>query len=137
MLDALAQIAPDALTRPFWEACARRELRVQRCDDCGRFRHPPLPGCPACGSPRSGWPQLSGRGRVFSYTIAHHAALPALRGDAPYAIVVVELPDAPGARLVSNLVGAPPGTARVGLDVVVAWEEISPGTILPRFRPAS
>jgi len=32
-------------TRPFWDACRRRELVVQRCADCGSFRHPPAPVC--------------------------------------------------------------------------------------------
>ncbi len=26
---------PDDVTRPFWDACGRRELRFQECDGCG------------------------------------------------------------------------------------------------------
>ena len=137
LLQALAAIAPDANTRPFWEACNRRELRVQRCTRCGRFRHPPLPGCPRCGSPESEWPQLSGRGRVFSFTIAHHAAMPPLAADVPYNVIVVELDDAPGARLISNLLGAEPAALRIGMAVEIAWDEVADGVVLPRFRPAS
>lgn len=137
LLGALASIAPDAHTRPFWEACKRRELRVQRCSRCGRFRHPPLPGCPRCGSPESDWPKLSGRGTVFSFTIAHHAALPALAEDAPYNVVVVALDDAPGARLISNLLDTPPEAVRIGMAVEIAWDEVGDGLVLPRFRPAA
>jgi uncharacterized OB-fold protein len=137
LLAGLAAIAPDANTRPFWEACRRRELRVQRCSQCGRFRHPPLPGCPRCGSPESDWPTLSGRGRVFSFTIAHHAAMPPLAADVPYNVIVVELDDAPGARLISNLLGAEPAMLRIGMAVEIAWDEVGEGLVLPRFRPAS
>jgi len=78
MLELLADVSPDAATRPFWDACRRRELRLQRCSDCGAFRQPPSAGCPHCGCSRCDWPLLSGRGTVFSYTIVHHAAVPPL-----------------------------------------------------------
>src|SRR5262249_21970983 len=127
---------PDPQTREFWDACRRRELRLQRCADCGRFRQPPLPGCPRCGSPRSQWSPASGRGRVYSYTIVHHAAVPALAAAVPYAMVVAELDDAPGARLISNLVETPFDALAIGLAVEVVWDEPREGVVLPRFRAA-
>jgi uncharacterized OB-fold protein len=136
LLPALADIHPDRDTGVFWDACRRRELRLQRCSDCGRFRQPPLPGCPRCGSARSDWPRLAGSGRVFSYTVVHHAAVPDLAADVPYTVVVVELDGAPDARLISNLVEAPPETAFVGMPVELVWDEPRPGVVLPRFRPA-
>jgi uncharacterized OB-fold protein len=134
MLAALADVHPDQHTRPFWEACSRRELRLQRCSDCGRFRQPPLAGCPHCGSPRSDWPLLSGRGHVFSFTVVHHAAVPLLAQEVPYNVAVVELDDAPGARLISNVIGRALEAIAVGMAVEVAWDEPRPGVVLPRFR---
>ena len=135
MLSELAKIGPNAITRPFWEACARRELRLQRCAACGRFRNPPLPGCPRCGAAASEWPLLSGRGRVFSFTIVHHPAIPTLGADVPYNVVVVELEGAPGARLISNLLDVSPSDVRIGLEVEIVWDEVRPDLVLPRFRP--
>ena len=77
-----------------------------------RVRQPPSPGCPWCGSPRSDWPLLSGRGRVFSYTIVHHPATPDLARSVPYNVVVVEPDDAPAVRLISNLLDAAPEEVR-------------------------
>jgi hypothetical protein len=134
MLDALALLGPDGDTRAFWEACCRRELRFQRCVACGRFRHPPLPGCPHCGDRGVEWVRVGGRGRIFSYTIAHHAAVPALASEVPYNVVVVEFDDAPGARLVTNVVDAAPDAIHVGREVEVVWDEPSPGVVLPRCR---
>lgn len=136
MLADLARVSPDAETRPFWDACRRRELRLQRCTDCGVFRQPPLPGCPHCGSARSDWPLLSGRGTVFSYTVAHHPAIPTLAASVPYNVVVVEPEDAPGARIVSNLLDVAPDEIAIGMHVEVAWDEMPDGLVLPRFRPA-
>ena len=132
----LAGIHPSTDTEPFWEACRRRELRLQQCASCQRFRHPPSPGCPHCGSTDVSWTRVCGRGRVFSYTTVHHPALPALADRVPYDIVVVELDDAPGARLVGNLVGTGGAALAVGMLVEVEWDEVEPGIVLPQFRRA-
>ena len=133
----LQTIHPDLHTRPFWDACRRRELRLQRCTGCGRFRHPPLPGCPYCASTSVEWALLAGRGRVFSYTIVHHPAMPSLKDSVPYNVVVVELDGAPDARLISNLVDVPPEELQVGMPVELVWDEVAPDVVLPRFRRAA
>jgi hypothetical protein len=121
-------------TRPFWEACRRRELVVQRCTSCGTFRHPPSPVCWRCRSFAHEWVAVSGRGSVFTYAVVHRAPLPALEASVPFTVVVVALDDAPGVRLVSNLVDAAPGELRVGLPVEVLFEEMSREATVPRFR---
>jgi uncharacterized OB-fold protein len=127
-------VHPDAGTRPFWEFCSRRELRFQRCAACGGLRHPPKPGCPHCGATEVEWARVTGRGRVFSYTIIHHPTVPALADSVPYNVVVVEFDDAPGVRLISNLVGVALDALRIGMEVDVVWDEVEAGSVLPRFR---
>jgi len=61
-----------------------------------------------CHSSDYAWKPLAGRGTIYSYTIAIHAAHPALVDRVPYAILVVELDDAGGERVVGNLLGSPP-----------------------------
>jgi len=134
LLGELATLNPDLHTRGFWEACARRELRFQRCERCGTFRFPPLSGRRHCGSAEARWVAVSGRGRVFSYTVVHHAAIPQIRAEVPYGVVVVEFDDAPGARLISNVVDLDPAELRVGMLLELVWEEPRPGVVLPRFR---
>ena len=137
MLAPFATLNPDADTREFWEHCRRRELRFQRCAACGRFRQPPLPGCPRCASSAHEWVQVGGRGRVFSYTVVHHAAVPVIQDDVPYVVIVVEFDEAPGARLVSNLIDAPADAARIGLRVDLVWDDVAADVVLPRFRPTT
>jgi len=134
VLEALASIHPDADTQPFWDWCAKRELRFQRCDSCGRFRFPPLSGCRHCGATAAEWVRVAGRGRVFSHTTVAHAAFPDLRGDVPYSVVVVEFDEAPGARLISNVVGIDPAKVTVGMELELFFDEAA-GIVLPRFRP--
>ena len=81
---------PDADSAPFWEACGRHELRVQRCADCGSRRHPPRPRCPDCGSFAVEWERLSGRGEVYSWVVAHPPVLPAFQERVPTAENIVQ-----------------------------------------------
>lgn len=136
MLESLASIHPDLHTRAYWEFCARRELRFQKCGGCGAFRFPPLTGCRDCGSTESAWVAVAGRARIFSYTVVHHPAIPDLQGDVPYPVVVVEFDDAPGARLISNVLDVAPDEVEIGLELDLVWDEPSPGVVLPRFRKA-
>jgi len=118
-------------TRPFWDGCQRRELRVQRCTGCGTLRHPPAPACWRCRGFAHEWIALSGRGTVFSHAVVHRAFLPELASHVPYTVVVVALDDAPGIRLVSNFVEGEP---QIGLPVEVVFEDVSADVTVPRFR---
>ncbi|MFJ8083556.1 Zn-ribbon domain-containing OB-fold protein [Streptomyces sp. NPDC096205] len=114
---------------PFWEYAARGELRVQVCAGCAEPRFPPRPCCPHCRSFDSDWRPVSGRGRVWSYVVAHPPLLPDYAAQAPYNVVVVELEDLPRIRLVGNLVPAPgaplnslpPDGIRIGARVRVVF----------------
>src|SRR4051812_20987241 len=87
----------------FYSYLARGELRLQRCDACSAWRHPPRHRCAACGSVAASWQPVSGRGHVFTFTITHRAVDPAF--TPPYAVVVAELEEGP--RLVGNMRGFP------------------------------
>jgi len=137
LLADLASLHPDVHTEEFWKLCARRELCFQRCGGCGRFRHPPRPGCPHCASTNVAWVASAGRGRVFTFTIVHHAAFPSLAADLPYNVCAVVLDDVPSVRLVTNVVDVAPDALAIDLPVVLAWDEPQPGVVLPRFRPAT
>lgn len=123
---------------PFWEYAARGELRVQACADCGEPRFPPRPCCPHCQSFAAEWRRVSGRGRVWSYVVAHPPLLPGYAELAPYNVVVVALDEAPRIRLVGNLVAEPgaaldslpAGRLRIGARVQVAFDDG-----LPRWVP--
>jgi uncharacterized OB-fold protein len=130
----IAGITPDIDTAPFWEGCRERQLRFQRCLRCQRFRHPPIAGCPECGSREVEWVPVRGVGHVYTFTIVHHAVVPAVASDVPYNAVLIELDDAPGVHLISNVIDAAPGDIQIGMEVEVAWEDTRPGVVLPRFK---
>ena len=120
--------------RPFWEATKRHELRLQRCDDCGRFRYPPAPVCPQCLSESAQWARVSGRGTITTFIVMHKVYFPSFAQDAPYNVVQVELEEGP--RLTANLVDVPNDQIRVGMPVEAVFDDVTPEITLPRFRRA-
>ena len=124
----------------FWAACARGELAVQVCGGCGARRMPPRPMCPQCRSVEVSWVPTSGRGRVWSFIVAHPPLLPAFATEAPYNAIVVELEDDPNIRFVGNLVASPDGpigeidptTISIGEPVEVVFHRID-DVSLPRW----
>jgi uncharacterized OB-fold protein len=131
----LVSLAPDSYTAPFWSACAEHRLIAQRCGACGRVRQPPGPFCPSCRSSAFDWTALSGRARLYSYTIVRHALVPMLGPYLPMAIAVVEPVEAPEARLVANLVDLDVADVAIGMELEVVWEDVEPGVAVYRFRP--
>lgn len=128
---------PDDDTRPFWEACRRHELRMQRCTACGALRFTPRPLCPHCRSAGCDWTRVSGRGTIASRVVVHPPVLPAFAERVPLAVVLVELEEDPTLRLVGNVLDAAPEQVRIGQAVEVAFEELTEEITLPQWRLAS
>jgi hypothetical protein len=129
---------PDHDTQPFWDAAKQHELRAQRCTRCGRFRWPPQPFCPSCYSWDHDWALLAGSGRVVSFSVVHHSAVPAFRDDLPYVVAVVALDGTDDhVQMTSNLVGCPWEEVKVGMPVEVVYNDMTEEATLPQFRPAA
>ncbi len=126
---------PNPDTQEFWDGCREHEFRIQRCRSCGTFRHYPRPAGHICQSLDTDWVRVSGNGTVYSYTIALHSFHPYFRDKLPYAVVVVEMDDAPGVRMASNMVGCRPEDVHCGMRVGVVWEDLDDKTTLYKFRP--
>ena len=144
LADGLLLPWPDADGEPFWQYALRGELRVQACADCGLRRFPPRPCCPRCHSFADDWRPTSGRGRIWSFVIAHPPLLPAYAEFAPYPVAVVELDDDPGIRLVGTLTpsvrrpdapwnAVPASRLRIGAPVQAVFQTVAPGVAVPRW----
>ena len=130
----VVKISTDPSTEPFWRAARQGRLVAPRCADCGTFRLPPTPFCPKRQSVSVDWTELSGRATVYTYTVVH--GFPGLP-DITLVPVVVDLPDAPGARLVTNVIDVDPAEVKIGTELTVDFHPISGGWLLPVFRMAS
>ena len=111
-------------------------LALQRCRTCGHFQHPPYATCVSCMSIDLGFEPVSGKGMIYAYTIMYHAGDRRFGAAIPYASIIVELDDAPGALLAANLLEAPYTEAKVGRRVEVTFEALDDQITLPQFRLA-
>jgi uncharacterized protein len=128
------RIAVNKDTEPFWQAAKEGRLAAPQCADCGAFRLPPTPFCPACQSTAVNWVELSGDATVYSFAVVH--GIPGAPGLMLVA-AVVDLPDAPGARLVSNIIDIAPADVSIGMPLRVDFSPIADGWMLPVFRAVS
>jgi len=126
------RIRPDTTldTEFFWRAGHDGVLRVLGCRRCAYLVHPPAPYCPECGSRDVAPREVSGRARVYSFTVIPAAG----PGEAPTVLAVVELAEQPGLRLMSNVVGCEAAEVRIDMPLRVLFEP-SDDLMIPLFRP--
>lgn len=124
-------IVTDPDTGGFFESAARDMLALCTCVGCDAVLHLPGPRCSRCGSFETRWRPVSGKGRLYSWTTVEHQVHPAF--PPPYTIVLVELDDAPGTRLLGHLPGRP--KLAPGMAMRVWFEPVADEVKLPQWQP--
>jgi uncharacterized OB-fold protein len=99
----MAKKRPDRVLGPghddFWAACNTGELRLQRCQTCGKISWPVVKACEYCGSPKLAWDRMSGRGKVVSWCTFERDYYGGIF-PIPWDTILVELEE--GAMFISN-----------------------------------
>ncbi|HLZ62192.1 MAG TPA: Zn-ribbon domain-containing OB-fold protein [Ktedonosporobacter sp.] len=121
----------DSDSRPYWEGLAQGELRIQRCNVCSKAVFYPRSICPHCHADQLAWIVASGKGTIYSYTVAHQGFGP-FAADVPFIVAIVELEE--GVRMMSRIVDAPRERVAVGVAVSVTFETVGEDLTLPYFR---
>ncbi|HZQ57077.1 MAG TPA: OB-fold domain-containing protein [Acidimicrobiales bacterium] len=120
---------PDIESAPWWDGLRAHRIVLQRCDDCGRARFPPMPTCPYCGSRAAAHFDARGSGTVYSYVTAHQRVSPDYDGDLPYTVATIELDE--GVRVLARI--DPAASASIGDAVGATFVDHDEWTEL-RFR---
>ncbi len=125
-------------TRGWWEGAGRGEIVLQRCTSCGLVQHKPRAICVKCLTPTIEHFVASGNGTVHTFTVTHQNGVPPFAGQVPYVLAYVELDEGP--RVLTNIVGADPGSIAIGQAVVADFastpRDDGEAIAVPRFRPA-
>jgi uncharacterized protein len=127
-----SMLQQDSDSRPYWEGLAQGELRIQRCNSCSKAVFYPRSICPHCHADQLSSIVASGKGTIYSYTVAHQA-FGSFAADVPFVVAIVELEE--GARMMSRIVDAPRERVKVGTVVRVTFEQVGEDLTLPYFRP--
>ncbi len=125
---------PTEVTRPFWEAAKRHELQIQQCGSCRAYVFYPREVCSECLLPEMRWVKVSGKGTLYSYTIAQAPTHASFTEDVPYVIAIVELAEGP--HITTNIVGCKIEDLKVNMPVVASFADVTLDITLVKFRPA-
>jgi len=129
-------------TAGYWEGAAAGELRIPRCDTCGRWCWYPRERCRTCDGESFTWTATSGRGTLFSWVVVTHAFLPQFADLVPFAPALVALDDDPAVRIATRVVDADPATLDFEMPLEAVYRPISFAgvegeVVAPLFRPTS
>jgi uncharacterized OB-fold protein len=121
-------------SRPWWEALAREQLSLQRCDSCQRFVFYPRIHCPHCGGLSLTWRPHEGSGVLYTWSAAAAPVSPAFAHLKRPILAIVEL--APDVRVPTTLVGIDEKDVRIGMALRPVFDHDSyEGVTLLRYRP--
>ncbi len=98
--------------KEYLTALTENKLLGLKCKDCGFITAPPRLACRKCGGQDTEIVELSGKGKIVTFTSVH---IPpeSRRGQTPYLVVMVELDEGPW--IMGNLDGIDPATATLEL----------------------
>ena len=127
-------------TRELWAGAARGALLITRCDACARYVWYPETPCRYCGGTSLTWTAVSGRGRLFAWSVVRHAWIPQVADRLPFATGLVALEEDPAVRLVTCIVDCAPEALRCDMPVHVVFRPLQyPGiertVVAPLFAP--
>lgn len=103
-----------------------------RCKECGKLHFPPRADCADCLSSDVEWVELSGRGKLITYTTANFAPV-GFEDEAPYTLALAELEEGP--RVFAHLskdISA--DETKIGMEVKLAPVRPSEGRITYELR---
>lgn len=126
---------PGPVTQPFWDAAREHRLRIQRSKKTGRYVYYPRAVSPFGADDSLEWVDASGRGTIWSFTVARRATAPQWEGDVPYVIAIVELAEGP--HMTANIVDCDPDSVRVGMPVEATFVDVTEQVTLVQFRPVA
>ncbi len=111
-------------------------FKAYKCVDCGMVIAPPSGNCYGCGSSNMEWTEVSGNGKLISFTVIHIAPDEFVE-EAPYYVAIVELEE--GTRVSARLLGydpLKPEEISLGTAVKLDYEKGKSGKTYLAFKPA-
>jgi uncharacterized OB-fold protein len=123
---------PRTFSKTYWDATREKRLLVQFDKRSGKYQFFPRATSIYNGHRDLEWREVSGKGQIFSYTIAERAR-PPFQGHEPFAIGLVTLDE--GVNVMANIVRCTRDRLKIGLRVKPFWTPLANGTHLLMFEP--
>lgn len=104
----------------FYKFISEKRLMAAECVECGTLLLPPKPMCTKCLSTNLNWIEISGEGKLLSYTIIYIAP-EKFQDMVPYIVGIVKFDN--GLRLPGMIRGVKHEDIKVGMYLKIAFEE--------------
>ncbi len=111
------------------------DFKAFKCIECGAVIAPPSGSCYSCGSSSMEWTDVSGKGKLISFTVIHIAS-EEFQEEAPYYLGIVELEE--GTSVTTRLGGYDPEHPEqvvLGTDMKLGYEKGKSGNTYLCFSP--
>jgi len=125
---------PTATSAPFWAGLRQSKVMIQYSPSSDAWVFYPRVLAPRSLADDLVWREVSGRGQIYTFTIARRPTAPPWADSTPQLLAVVELDEGP--RLTTELVNIAPDHIRAGLRVrPVFCPPEGAGEYLLRYEP--
>jgi uncharacterized protein len=114
----------------FYKFLTQGKLMAGKCLKCGKIHLPPRPMCDNCYGSQFEWKQVSGKGKLLTYTIIHVAPTQ-FQNLAPYTIGIIELED--GLKIPGMIQAIPQEQLKIGMTLNVDFSTCSTPTNWPQW----
>ncbi len=115
----------------FYKFMAQGKLMAGKCSKCGKIHLPPRPLCDNCYSQAFTWMQVSGKGKLLTYTIIHVAPAQ-FQALAPYAVGIVELEG--GLKIPGMINGASQEELKIGMELTLDFGTCNTAQTWPQWQ---
>ena len=100
----------------FYKFLQEGKLMAAKCQKCGKIHLPPRPLCDNCFSQQFDWLQVSGKGKLLTYTVIH-VAPEQFQALTPYAVGIVELEN--GLKIPGMIQGTTQEQLKIGMELTL------------------
>ena len=102
----------------FYKFLDQKKLMAGKCLKCGKIHLPPRPLCDNCFGEEFEWVNISGKGKLVTYTVIH-VAPQQFQALAPYAVGIVELGN--GLKIPGIIQGTTQENLKIGMDLTLEF----------------
>jgi uncharacterized OB-fold protein len=115
----------------FYKFMSEGKLMAGKCQKCGKLFLPPRPLCNQCYSQDFTWTEISGKGKLLTYTVIHIAP-PQFQALAPYSVGIVQLEN--GLKLPGMISGVAEAELKVGMELKLDFKACNTGASWPQWQ---
>jgi scaffold protein (connect acetoacetyl-CoA thiolase and HMG-CoA synthase) len=115
----------------FYKFLGEQRLMAGKCLKCGKIHLPPRPLCDNCYSQEFKWVQVSGKGKLLTYTVIHIAP-EQFQELTPYAVGIVELHN--GLKIPGMIQGTIQEHLKIGMELTLDFGTCSTQQKWPQWH---